>query len=293
MKEDSRELNRLIAQRIVRYIQDHGLEPGYHLTASGLAEAFGVSRSPVREALSYLADLKAVEARPKRGFFVAMGWSELQKLSESMGSPATDLEPHIRVARDRLVGLLPQQQFTETQLMRRYQLTRRQVQVILARMAREGWVERRPGYGWAFLPILTSPQAHLQSYRFRMAIEPAAILEPTFKVDVQAFARCRDKQKALLAADFRRLPWARIFEGGAEFHETVCACSGNPFFLDALRQANRLRSLIEYRISLSEEKFRVQFQEHLELLDMIEGGDREGAAALMRRHLESSPLPSS
>ena len=37
-------------------------------------------------------------------------------------------------------------------------------------------IERKPGPGWAFRPLLTSIESHRQSYRFRMVIEPAAIL---------------------------------------------------------------------------------------------------------------------
>ncbi len=291
-RRGSQDLPRAIARRIIKHVLTHGLKPGAHLTANSLADTFAVSRSPVRKALLHLEELNAVESKPNRGFFLLMRQPELRKLAELIDVAKSDQEPHILIARDRLAGLLPHRLFTESQLMRRYDLSRRELQVILAQMAREGWVERQPGYGWAFQPMLTSPDTYPQCYRFRMAIEPTAILEASFKPDEAAFARARRAQKSLLDANFRRLTWAQIFEAGAEFHETICACSGNPFFLQGLRQANRLLSLYEYRKEISEAKFRNQIQEHLAILSMIEDDKRDEAAEAMRRHLASSPLPS-
>jgi len=47
------------------------LEPGKRLEEMGLAERFGVSRTPVREALNKLASVGLVEIRPRRGAVVA------------------------------------------------------------------------------------------------------------------------------------------------------------------------------------------------------------------------------
>lgn len=49
--------------------------------------------------------------------------------------------------------------------------------------AREGWAERKQGYGWRFLPVAKTPEALEQIYRLRMLIEPAAMLEPGFRLD--------------------------------------------------------------------------------------------------------------
>jgi DNA-binding GntR family transcriptional regulator len=47
------------------------LPPGKHLDETELAERFGVSRTPVREALNQLANAGLVEIRPRRGAVVA------------------------------------------------------------------------------------------------------------------------------------------------------------------------------------------------------------------------------
>ncbi len=48
------------------------LDPGVHLDEASLGARFGVSRTPIREALGQLAASGLVEVRPRRGAFVAM-----------------------------------------------------------------------------------------------------------------------------------------------------------------------------------------------------------------------------
>lgn len=61
------------------------LKPGQRLDEVGLAERFGVSRTPIREALIQLAASGLVEIRPRRGAFVVLlGPRELLESFELM-----------------------------------------------------------------------------------------------------------------------------------------------------------------------------------------------------------------
>lgn len=61
------------------------LRPGQRLDEAGLAERFGVSRTPIREALIQLASAGLVEIRPRRGAFVTqLGPRELVESFELM-----------------------------------------------------------------------------------------------------------------------------------------------------------------------------------------------------------------
>jgi DNA-binding GntR family transcriptional regulator len=61
------------------------LTPGQHLDETELAEAFGVSRTPVRETLIQLASMGLVVIRPRRGAIVAeLGPQELLERFEVM-----------------------------------------------------------------------------------------------------------------------------------------------------------------------------------------------------------------
>ena len=43
------------------------LQPGHHLDETELASQFGVSRTPIREALIQLASMGIIDMRPRRG----------------------------------------------------------------------------------------------------------------------------------------------------------------------------------------------------------------------------------
>jgi len=61
------------------------LAPGVRLEEMGLADRFGVSRTPVREALNQLASIGLVEIRPRRGAVVAaFGLKEMMEMFEVM-----------------------------------------------------------------------------------------------------------------------------------------------------------------------------------------------------------------
>ncbi|MGE4372619.1 MAG: GntR family transcriptional regulator [Xanthobacter sp.] len=61
------------------------LRPGQRLDEAGLAERFGVSRTPIREALIQLAASGLVEIKPRRGAFVLLlGPRELMESFELM-----------------------------------------------------------------------------------------------------------------------------------------------------------------------------------------------------------------
>jgi hypothetical protein len=120
-------------------------------------------------------------------------------------------------ADDRLSGLVPDR-ITENEIMRRYALPRSLALRYLARMAREGWAERLPGKGWAFLPVLTSAEAYRMAYEFRIVIEPAAILQSSFTIDEAALRRARQQQQSLLEGEYRTLSRTRLFEINSQFH---------------------------------------------------------------------------
>lgn len=93
----------------------------------------------------------------------------------------------LRRKRTDLSGEIPAH-FFEAQLLRRYEVPRGQLLKVLNRLASEAMVERKPGQGWCLKDFVHNTQAHIHSYRFRMALEPAALLEPGYQVNHVAFA---------------------------------------------------------------------------------------------------------
>lgn len=90
----------LIADALENEIATGALEDGARLDEVALATRFGVSRTPIREALQRLASTGLVEQRPRRGVFVAQpGPVELLEMFEVMA----ELEGIcVRLAAERL-----------------------------------------------------------------------------------------------------------------------------------------------------------------------------------------------
>lgn len=280
-----------LAQQILTYIADSRVEQGTHLGEVRLAESLKVSRTPVRAALEFLAEMGVVEKRPNRGFFVK---SDSRSL---VAKPIAENEPedliYHRIVEDRLSGNLPER-VSELELIRRYGITKSLLAGLLRQMSQEGWIERLPGKGWEFLPVLVSPEAYDQMYRFRLLIEPAAILEDEFSLPDATIARLRGQQQAMLDGGILRFSNTETFQIGAQFHEDIVSASRNPFFLDAIARMNRLRRLLEYRAHSDRSRLVQECKEHLELLDLIEAGQFKQASEFLRRHIDharSTKLP--
>ncbi|MFJ4623769.1 GntR family transcriptional regulator [Streptomyces sp. NPDC088812] len=277
-------LTRQTADRIAEYIGSSDLARGTRLVERSLAELLKVSRSPVRRALRLLEREGVVEPAERGGYAVALVRTEIA--GSAARGPAQDPleEVYLRIAADRLDGHLPDR-VTENALARRYALQPGQLTHLLRRIAVEGWIERLPGYGWEFQPMLTTMTAYEDSYRFRLTIEPAAVLEPGFLLDRPALENVRAQQQRLVDGDIWSIGNAQLYDLNSRFHEVVMACSRNSMFIDALHRVDRLRRLIEYRRSLRRDRAVVRCTEHVEIADLLLSGHRSRAAEALREHL--------
>lgn len=277
-----------LARRIVEMIRREGYPVGHRLTEQALCDELDVSRSPVRKALQYLQEAGAVTSEPNRGFQVAKMPSELGEL-DFAPNPASEEVMYMRIANDRINGLIADE-IVENDLMERYGLARLQVQRILNRMARESMIDRKPGRGWMFRPLLNNVTSHRESYRFRMIIEPAAILEPGYQVDVAELEKCRREQQELLQGGIERCTPTELFRAGVHFHETVVAGAHNRFLLDSLRTLNQMRRVVEYGTRLDRARLHRQCEEHLVMIDLLVAGERMEASQYLRQHLNTARI---
>ncbi len=272
-----------IAQDISMKIAAREVQPGEHLRAQALADAFGVSRSPVREALLILLEAGLVQQMQNRGFYVA----ETAPGASARAQPVLRDErqsPYHRIANDWRNDVLPEE-VTEQFLRETYELTKSQVQEILTRAVREGWAEPKAGYGWRLLNVAKSPKAFEQIYQLRMAIEPAAMLLPEYEVSRDKLEELRATQQRMLDRDIAHLPVEQLLGNGARFHEDLMTFANNPYFHMALVRVNQMRRLLEYRAASTPERFIQQSTQHLAILDLLARGEILEASFAMKRHL--------
>ncbi|MGA2992393.1 MAG: GntR family transcriptional regulator [Candidatus Korobacteraceae bacterium] len=275
----------LIAARIVEIVRSRSLRCGEHLKEESFAAELGVSRSPVRKAFALLQGCDVLVQEPNHGYFLSVDAGRIDPERLPFGSdPLEDL--YLQVADDLLSQKIPDE-FYETLLMRQYDLGRGQLVKLLGRLAADGLLVRKPGNGWKVNPFLKDADAHDQSYRFRMAFEPTALLQPTFRVDKEAFQRTRELQLQLVNGDVFKVSRPKLFQFGAQFHEMLMRCSGNRYFLEAIQRQNQLRRLLEYRSKANRKVTLEQCCQHLELLDLIVAGKRKQAAEFLHKHLDA------
>ena len=273
-----------LAKQIADHLRAENPRAGTRLVERKLAEQFRVSRSPIRSALRLL-HTQGVLGLAGSGGFITIDNPE-GPWPENGATITNDEAIYLRIARDRLDDLLPER-ITENELQRRYDLTRAELTRLLRRILSEGWIERLPGHGWAFLPMLTSIETYKDSYRFRLTIEPAAILEPGFVLNRVALEACRQQQQQLVDGEIWSVSSPSLFDTNSKLHEAIIECSRNSFFIDGLKRVDRLRRLMEYKQSLDRRYAIVRCREHLELIDLLLGERRNDASEFMRRHLAS------
>lgn len=278
------------ASKILELIRQDRLTDGAHLSAQKLADRLRLSRSPVNDALGLLEAHGIVARKPNRGYFLQRDHDALARTSAELAPPAAEdivTQSYFRLADELLRGVLPMQ-CSEALLRTRYALTQAQTQALLARVAQEGWAQRRPGYGWEFSSMMTTPDSLLQSYRLRLALEPAALLEPTYRIDKSVLARCRAAERHLLDGGIDSDSADQLHERGVRFHESLVEASGNPFFIDTIKRVNRVRRLLSYRSMQDRSRYRQHCEQHLEILDLLERERNEAAAETLASHLRST-----
>jgi DNA-binding GntR family transcriptional regulator len=273
-------------REIVAYVRRERLPAGTHLPEWTLAKLIGTSRSPVRVALDRLVESGVMRYDKNRGYSVEASFDQLPTdVLEQVNSADDPL--YLRLADARFRGAVPES-VTEADLTRLLGASRGDVRKVLVRAQSEGWVEKEAGYGWRFLPMIDSLEAYDDMYSLRAAIEPAGILSPKFRPNLDELRELRREQQAILNGGHEAMTPTERYESNARLHETIAAWSGNRFALQTLRRLDQMRRLAEYRQAKQQLPLRALAQEHIDMLDAIERGEFLEAASLMRRHIEAA-----
>jgi DNA-binding GntR family transcriptional regulator len=280
-------LHLALVASILDGVREGRFEAGAQLKEGDLAESLGVSRTPVRAALGYLAERGVVRRTPGGGILLNPNSRGAKQLAREAAEAAEEQDAlRVAIARDRLNGKLPER-FSEADLMRRYGMARTRVVQALVTLAEVGMIRRNPGHGWSFQPALDNAEQVAASYRFRLLIEPGAMAEPGFAVSPQWIAEMRARHRATLERPWGATSAVAFFEMNVAFHEGLVAASGNRFMLLAVQRQNQLRRLLNYDWSYGRDSVVDSCREHLAILDALADGAVPRAAKLLRRHLRN------
>jgi DNA-binding GntR family transcriptional regulator len=281
--------NRIISE-IIAHIRRENLAVGSRLTELHFANLLGTTRSPIRVAFMNLKRRKVVRFEANKGFFLAVEAASLADVAEEVSDAAQD-SVYLKIAEARLNHVLPDD-VMEADLIRMFGVSRSRLRKTLSRILAEGWIERRVGHGWSFLPMLDSDEAYREALFFRIPVETSGILSPKFVAPPLELRECRRRQEFLLKGGLKILTPLEIWEANAWFHETLARWSGNRFILQAVQRLARLQALVGFRQAGTPANTptyqKSSFEQHLDILEMIEKREFSSAAALMRQHLEAA-----
>jgi DNA-binding GntR family transcriptional regulator len=273
-----------LAGLIMALARREGMRAGDRLIEQRLADALDLSRAPIRLGLKALEAAGLARGEPNRGFVLAKNPTS-GAAQPALAAVKRSEQVYATIAGDVLASRLPAD-VTEAELMRRYGLSRAELQRLLDRIAAEGWIARLPGYGWRFAETVSSPEAQAKAMAFRAVIEPAAIAQPDFVLSQEVTARLRERQQRVLEGELEKMMIGEIYHSGCEFHEEIIRGAGNPFFVEALKRVNSIRRLFAYRSFADRDGMRRHVREHLRLLDVLEARRYAEAAELMAKHLQ-------
>src|SRR6516164_4647404 len=93
-----------ITAQILGLIQAEAMPAGSHLPAQVLADRLRVSRSPVNDALAFLAEKGILVRQPNRGYFLVQPIDPGQAVARDLGLAESDVvtDVYFRIAEDRL-----------------------------------------------------------------------------------------------------------------------------------------------------------------------------------------------
>lgn len=273
-----------LAGLILALARREGMKTGDRLIEQRLADALDLSRAPIRLGLKALEAAGLARGEPNRGFVLAKnptsGAAKPALVAIKRGE-----QVYATIAGDLLASRLPTD-VTEAELLRRYALSRAELQRLLDRIAAEGWIARMPGYGWRFAETVSSPEALSQAMAFRAVIEPAAIVQPGYVLPNEVITRLRERQQRVLDGEFEKMTLGEMYQCGCEFHEEIIRGAANPFFVKSLKRVNSIRRLFAYRSFADRDGTRQHVRDHLRLLDVLEARRYAEAAKLMVKHLQ-------
>lgn len=274
-----------LARRIVEHVQDVALGVGEPLSEQFLARTFQVSRTLIRAALKVLLEQGLVEHEAGKGYHLAA--DPAGQAGNPVLPQAAEEEVAASVLRDRMAGRLGSS-VSVAELMRRYALARPAAQKVLQQLSEEQVVDRGPGQSWLFRPLLNNLAALEESLRYRLVLEPEALLSPGFEVDLARLQLLRGGMESLLACPVEGFDVQQFRELDIAFHELIAQSCGNRFIADALLRHQRLRRLPNLLPMVSLHRLQEALREHLRIIEQIERGQLEIAADLLRLHLRLS-----
>lgn len=273
------------------------LRPGTRINESSIAEQFGISRAPARQALAELEREGFLEKSAGRGYQVGNSLPGRVLAQTSLPDTADDLRLTQLSSWEKIYGEVESEiaarcsfagwRVNETELARFYDVSRTVARDVVGRLQQRGIVRKDERARW-IAPAMT-PDHVGELYELRWLLEPVALEKAAPKVDPREIAVMRENLQWAMdnAADLAGPDLDRLEE---ELHVTLLGHCDNRTLMQAISLPQALlvthRFLYQWMPRLfGSEPF---LPEHLDIFERLQADRVEDAAASLRKHLQIS-----
>lgn len=296
----SEQLYDMIYRSLAGQIGSGDLPPGLVLLEGALADAFQVSRAPVKTALRLLFRDGLVQRFEGRGYMVpgrtaplriglkAAGLRGSMDGAEEAPPPRAGWE-RIYMHAEREIGAaitFGRFRVLEARMASHYGVSRTVVRDVLSRMHERRLIEKDPRSHWIAGPLTAGTLR--EYYEIRRILEPAALVLAAPRLDADALVMMRARVNAVSS---RRTPAQpdTMLAIDEDLHIKCVQRNGN-FRLTEMIQDSQTVLIANHTflrcLGVPEEL--PELEEHRVIFDLLLQGNPEAAAAALRAHLDRS-----
>lgn len=274
-------------------IRSGALPAGARLLESPLAQEFGVSRAPVRQALQALAAEGRVRRSQGRGFIVQdsqdPGAAEVEADVETALTATPSWQPIHDAVEKAIVERISvaSWRIVEVDLARHFGVSRTVAREVMARLHQSGLVKRDDRGRWT-APALTAAYIG-ELYELRWTLEPLALSKAFERAPRGLLQRMTTNLDGAMARA-PSLSGRELDALESELHVELLGYCGNGTLLEALRsyQSMLVAHTFLYEASASQFPSEPFLPEHRLVVERLTAGDVAGAAEALRDHLRAA-----
>ncbi|OHC69992.1 MAG: GntR family transcriptional regulator [Pseudomonadales bacterium RIFCSPLOWO2_02_FULL_63_210] len=290
-------LNDQLYDVIAASLDDGRIVPGTLILEGRLAEIFGVSRSPVRQALARLHEDRRISTFKGRGYLA--GQQPSQVIRNKLDADAFALLPgqsrprkteswqrvYNDIERELLHhSIFGSHQINELELSKHYRISRTVSNQVLTRLQLMGLVEKDERSRWQLIEWDSQRLADL--YEVRRRLEPYVLVRAAEHIPMEKLQHFIARLKQAMV-QYPEMESCEFDDLESDLHIRTLSYCPNREMLQMLRRTHSLllsgkHILLNKNYFPEEEPF---FQEHLEIFEHLRRGEPRLAAASMEEHL--------
>ncbi|WP_197082518.1 GntR family transcriptional regulator [Rhizobium sp. LC145] len=279
-------------------IAQGALGPGARLSESSVAEQFGISRAPARQALAELERQGLLEKSSGRGYSVHRAAAPP---ASTEAAPLAEAGDDLRLTQlsswERIYGEVESEiaarcsfagwRVNETELARFYDVSRTVARDVVGRLQQRGVVRKDDRARW-IAPAMT-PDHVGELYELRWLLEPVALEKAAPYLPDGFLAGMRSHLEEAIA-NAGELAGPDLDRLEQELHVTLLGYCGNRTLMQAVSLPQALLVAHSFLYRWMPRLFGAEpfLPEHMEVVERLEAGRVAEAAQSLKRHLQVS-----